>query len=167
MIIDFNIDCDRGIVDVTEDTEYGTKKNKIISLDEFLQIYTSYIKEKEDKYEFLFLPPGTVEYRKNVSSLTFFVETYPYKKYYGVESSDFDYAVLMNTDSSGTKVTSFSIFVTKGAFNKYFSSFCKVYENNEPFSIVSEDDGIKKCLSLCEDVDFKNIEFNLKYKNIM
>lgn len=167
MIIDFNIDYDKGMVDVTEETEYGTRKNKVISLDDFLQVYTSYIKEKEDKYEFLFLPPGTVEYRKNVNSLTFFIETYPYKEYYGVEGCEFDYAVIMNTDSSGNKVTSFSVFVTKGAFNKYFSSFHKIYESQKSFSISSESEGIKKCLSFCKEISLTNVSLSLKYKNIM
>lgn len=167
MVIDFNIDFDNGLVDVTEDTEYGTRKNKVISLDEFLQMYTSYIKEKEDKYDFLFLPPGTIEYRKNVNSLTFFVETYAYKNYYGVENSEFDYAVLMNTDSNGTKVTSFSVFATKGAFNRYFSSYDKIYENQTTFSIKNESDGIMKCLKSCENIPMENINLHLKYKNIL
>lgn len=167
MAIDFNIDYDTGMVDVTEDTEYGTRKNKVISLDEFLQVYTSYIKEKEDKYDFLFLPPGTVEYRKNVNSLSFFVETYPYREYYGVEGFEFDYAVLMNTDSSGNKVTSFSVFVTKGAFNKYFSSFHKIYESQKAFNISNESEGIKKCLDICKNISLSGVSLGLKYKNIM
>lgn len=167
MVIDFNVDYANGIVDVTEDTEYGTRKKKVISLDEFLEVYTSYVKEKEDKYEFLFFPPGTIEYRKNVNSFTYFVETYPYKEYYGVKNCEFDYVVLMNVDSSGSKVTSFSVYVTRGAFNKYFSSFSKIYESNNSFSITNEDDAIKKCLELSKNVSVGNVNLNLKYKNIM
>lgn len=167
MIIDFDIEYEKGIVNVTEDTEYNTRKKKAILLDEFLQVYTSYIKEKEDKYEFLFLPPGTIEYRKNVNSFTYFVETYPYKKHYNVDNIGYDYAVIMNVDSSGSKVTSFSVYVTKGAFNKYFSSYSKICEDNKSFTIKDEEDGIRKCLSFCRNISLDNIYFDLKYKNIM
>lgn len=167
MIVEFNINKDLGLVNVMEKTEYGTKKNKTISLDEFLQIYTSYVKEKEDNYEYLFLPPGTIEYKKNINSLTFFIETYPYKEFYGVDSDVCDYAIIMKTNLEGTKATSFQVFATKGAFNRHFSVFSKIIECNKPFDIENEEDGIKKCLAYAKEISLDVINYNLKYKNIM
>lgn len=167
MVIEFNVNKDTGIVDVIQETEYGTTKNKSIELDEFLQVYTSYIKEKEDKYGFLFLPPGTIEYKKNINSLTYYIETYPYKNFYGVDSDICDYFIVMKTDLYSKKVNLFKVFATKGAFNKHFSAFSKIIECNTPFDIENEEDGIKKCLKYAKELTNDNLNYNLRYKNIV
>ena len=167
MIVEFNIDMENGVAQIVEETEYGTQKKKKMALDEFLQIYISCIKEKEDNYEFLFLPPGTIEYRKNMNSISFCVETYPYKKFYGVEDKDCDYFIVMNTDLNITKIISYKVYATKGAFNKYFSVFSKIYESDLSFEIADECDGIQKCIKSCGEIPLQHINFDLRYKNII
>lgn len=167
MVIDINIDVKNGIANIIEESDYGTKKTKKISLDEFLQTYTSYVKEKEDNYEFLYLPPGTVEFRKNLNSMTFMVETYPYKSFYGVDNKDEDYFLVMKTDVTGERVISYKCYSTKGAFNKHFSAFTEIHNCNDSFNITGEDDGIKKCLENSFKAPKKPLSLKLRYKNII
>lgn len=167
MIVEIDIDVKNGIASVTEKLDYGSTVKKKISLDEFLEIYTSYVKEKEDKYEFLYLPPGTVEYKKNINSVTYMVETNPYKDFYNVKDKEEDYLIVMKTDLSGKYVVSFRCYKTKGSFDKYFSAFTELINSDSGFEIESEDNGIKKCLQKALNSVPSKLPVRLRYKDIV
>lgn len=167
MIIDMHIDIEKDIVSVREELDCGTKKKKTLALEEFLQTYTSFIKEKEDNYDFLYLPAGTLEYRKNLNTCTFVVQTNPYKEFYGLANREDDYLLVMKTNVNGTVLLGFEVFATKGAFNRILSSFTKVYENKKSFAIADESDGAKKCFEFIDSFADKPISTKLKYKDII
>lgn len=167
MIINMTIDMEQNLVFVEEELEYGTKKNKKISLNEFLQGYTSLIKEKEDNNKFLFFPPGTVEYRKNLNSCTFIVQTNPYKKYYELEDNEPDYLLIVKMNLDCNLVHKYICFKTQGPFNKRLSSFTKIVESEAAFYSKDETDAIKICLSKIKKVPLEENKISLSYKNIL
>lgn len=166
MVLDIDMDFENNRVKITEETTYGTIKKKTIDLEEFLKAYASYVKEKEDKYSSLYFPPGTVEYRKIVNSVMFFVETNPYKKFYEVDEKEDDYFIVAEFDLSGKFILSFEGYKTKGSFNKYFSSFSKVLSSKEIIEVFDENDGIKVCLNKVLNYEGSQSSVKLKYSEL-
>ena len=146
MNIDMNIDIINGCVDVVEESEFGTKKEKRIALDEFLQQYTSLLKEKEDNNTFMFFPPGTVEYKKNLNSCTFVIQTNPYKEYYGLLYDENDYLLIVKMNVDCNLVLSYKCYKTEGPFNKRLSSFVEIDSSNDSFTVIDESEAVKLCL---------------------
>lgn len=167
MVIDMNIDIVNGSVDVMEESEFGTKKEKRISLDEFLQQYTSLIKEKEDNNKFIFFPPGTVEYKKNLNSCTFVVQTNPYKEYYGLLDDKDDYLLIVKMNVDCNLVLGYRCYKTEGPFNKRLSSFVEIDTSDNSFAAVDESEAIKLCLSKIDKNGTKIAPIHLSYKNIL
>lgn len=165
MIIDMTVDVLNGIVFVEEESDFGTKKQKKISLDDFLQGYTSLIKEKEDDNKFMYFPPGTVEYKKNLNSCTFIVQTNPYKDYYNI-NDDVDYLIVVKMNLDCNFVFSYKCYKTQGPFNKRLSSFVKIADSNNSFYVVDEDEAIKICLNKAAQDNLKENSIHLSYKNI-
>lgn len=146
MNIDMNIDIVNGFVDVVEESEFGTKKEKRVALDEFLQQYTSLLKEKEDNNKFMFFPPGTVEYKKNLNSCTFVIQTNPYKEYYGLLYDENDYLLIVKMNVDCNLVLSYKCYKTEGPFNKRLSSFVEIDSSNDSFTVIDESEAVKLCL---------------------
>lgn len=166
MVIDIFIDVVTSRVRFVEETESGTKKSKTMDLDEFLQVYASMLKEKDDKYEFLYLLPGTVEYRKNLSSLTFVVETRQYKKFLGLDDENKDFLIVIKTDLAIKNILNVKCYVTEGSFNKHFSSFQKILDVDN-IEINDEDDALKKAVELIKKSDKQAQSVKLRYKDIL
>lgn len=166
MIVDIFIDVITSKVKFIEENENETKKTKIVDLDEFLQVYTSMLREKEDKYEFLYLLPGTVEYRKNLSSLTFVVETRQYKSFLNLDNENEDFLLVIKTDLSVKKILNAKCYTTEGSFNKHFSSFQKILEINN-IEIDGEDDALRKVVEFLKISDRKTQSMRLRYKDIL
>ena len=166
MVVDIFIDVIDSKVRFIEETESKTKKSKVMDLDEFLQVYASMLKEKDYKYEFLYLLPGTVEYRKNLSSLTFVVETRQYKKYLGLDDEKSDFLIVMKTDLFIKNIVNVKCYITEGSFNKHFSSFQKILDVND-IELDDEDDGLKKVVELIKKSDKQTQSVKLRYKDII
>ena len=166
MVIDIFIDVVTSRVRFVEETEGGTKKSKTMDLDEFLQVYASMLKEKDDKYEFLYLLPGTVEYRKNLSSLTFVVETRQYKKFLGLDDENKDFLIVIKTDLAIKNILNVKCYTTEESFNKHFSSFQKILDVDN-IEINDEDDALKKAVELIKKSDKQAQSVKLRYKDIL
>lgn len=166
MVIDIHIDANNSRVRFIEESQSGTKKTKVMDLDEFLQIYASMLKEKDDKYDFLYLLPGTVEYRKNLSSLTFVVELRPYKEHFGLKEEKQDFLVVIKSDLAVKNIISGKCYITEGSFNKHFSSFEKIIDV-ENIEINDEDDALNKMVELIKNSEKKPQSVKLRYKDII
>lgn len=166
MNIDMNVDIINGFVDVVEESEFGTKKEKRIALDEFLQQYTSLLKEKEDNNSFIFFPPGTVEYKKNLNSCTFIIQTNPYKEYYGLLDDENDYLLIVKMNVDCNLVLEYKCYKTEGPFNKRLSAFVELDSSNESFAVVDESEAIKTCLYKVDKKNTKVSQIHLTYKNL-
>lgn len=148
LIIEMNFDFEAGKVAFMKKLDSGIKQRKVVDMNEFLQKYTTFLKEKEDNFKFLYFPAGTVEYFKNTASSTIIVHTYGYEDYYGIEDKEKSYLIKMDMNLMCNKVRSAQVYSTKGAFNKHFSRFIEIYRTEDNISVVDEDDAVKKIIAI-------------------
>ena len=134
---------------------------------EFLKKYSSLVNENKNSFEFLFLPPGTIEYFKSISSKTFVIHTSFDRSFYNLDEGVDDYLLIMKTNINGDVILNFKCYSTQGHFNKYISSFKEIY-CNEMLSVnaVDEMDAALKCINYIRENVKETARFKVKYKSI-
>lgn len=167
MRIDICIDEEKNIAKVAEVSDKGTKKEKLIPLENFLQKYTSFLKEKEDDITSVYFPPGYYDYYKNINSMTYVVQTFNYKEFYEVEDLDKDFVVVVKTNLTGNRILGASVYSTRGIINKTLSRFVKIIDIKDNLLITDVDNAVKYCIRKAKETTLSGITKRLKYSEII
>lgn len=166
MIIDMDLKKDSSFVKVREVFDNGEKQIKTIIKEEFIQKYTSLSRENKNNNDFMFFPPGNVEYFKSTNNHTYIIHTYNYKYFYEIEDNK-DYLVVMNMSLDNTTLLSYKVYLTTGAFNKHISSFRLIVDNADAIDVKDEVAAVKYCINTIDEKKKNKISLKVKYKNIV